>query len=122
VRLSAYLWIALGSALGGMARFWLGKEITSHYGSAFPWGTMTINILGSFLIGFASNWSQQDTVRLFVMVGICGGFTTFSSFSLETLTLLRMGAWQRGSAYVVASVGICVIATMLGSVAGRRLV
>ncbi len=122
MRLSAYLWIALGSALGGMARFWLGKEITSYYGSAFPWGTFTINVLGSFVIGFASNWSQHDTVRLLVMVGVCGGFTTFSSFSLETLALLRMGAWQRGGAYMLASVGVCVISTVLGSLAGRRMV
>jgi len=120
--LSAYLWIALGSALGGMARFWLGREITTHYGSAFPWGTFTINVLGGFLIGFASNWSRHDTVRLLVMVGICGGFTTFSSFSLEALTLLRMGSWQRGGAYMLASVGVCTVSALLGLLAGRRLV
>ncbi|MBV6434163.1 MAG: putative fluoride ion transporter CrcB [Bryobacteraceae bacterium] len=119
MRLSAYLWIALGSALGGMGRFWLGSEITARYGTAFPWGTFTINVLGSFLIGFASTWSRHGTVRLLVMVGICGGFTTFSSFSLETVNLLRMGAWQRGGAYVLASVGVCAVAAFLGLLAGR---
>ncbi|MBL8220436.1 MAG: CrcB family protein, partial [Bryobacterales bacterium] len=84
-----YIWIAIGSALGGMLRFWLGTEVVRMYGSGFPWGTWVVNVLGSFAIGLASNWGDHAAVRFFVMVGLCGGFTTFSSFSLETLGLLR---------------------------------
>ena len=100
-------------------RFWLGTEVTRMYGTAFPWGTWVVNVLGSFLIGLASNWGQVPAVRFLVMVGLCGGFTTFSSFSLETLGLLRQGAWQKAAAYVGISVMVCVAATMAGAWVSR---
>lgn len=118
--MSHYLWIAIGSAAGGILRYWLGIEITKLYGNAFPWGTITINVTGSFLIGLASSFSDQQIVRFLVMVGLCGGFTTFSSFSLETLTLLREGMWQKAVLYAVASVALCVMSTFAGSVITRK--
>jgi CrcB protein len=113
------MWIALGSALGGMLRFWLGSEITGIYGSGFPWGTWAVNAAGSFLIGIASNWADHTTIRFFLIIGFCGGFTTFSSFSLETLALLKQGAWQKAAAYVTLSVLVCVACTLAGAWLGR---
>jgi CrcB protein len=104
-----------------MARYWMGTELTRIYGSAFPWGTWGVNVLGSFVIGLAATWADQAAVRFFVVVGLCGGFTTFSSFSLETLNLLRLGEWQKGLGYIAISVVVCAIWTWLGSVVGRRL-
>ncbi|HUQ93623.1 MAG TPA: fluoride efflux transporter CrcB [Bryobacteraceae bacterium] len=116
-----YVWIALGSAIGGMARYWMGTEIVKYYGASFPWATLVINVLGSFAIGVAVNWAEVSLVRYLLIVGICGGFTTFSSFSLESVALLRQGAWQKGLAYILASVTLCVAATFLGSMAGRAV-
>jgi CrcB protein len=116
-----YLWIAIGSALGGMARRWCTVVSMAWFGPEFPWGTLFINILGSFVIGlfFALTGPQGRfdvplDVRLFVMTGICGGYTTFSAFSLETLGLFQRGAWLSGSAYVAASVGLCLIGVWAG--------
>lgn len=99
----------------------MGSEIVRIYGSAFPWGTWAINVVGSFVIGLASTWGTHPPVRFFIMIGLCGGFTTFSSFSLETLNLLRLGEWQKGVAYVLVSVLTCLLGTLAGSLLGRRL-
>ena len=104
-----------------MARFWIGTEITRYYGNAFPYSTFAINVLGSFVIGVAAVWSDNATVRYFVMVGICGGFTTFSTFSLDTLALIRLGAWQRAAVYVLLSVGLCLAATLAGALSAKGL-
>jgi CrcB protein len=117
--LQHYAMIAAGSALGGMARYWLGLHAARWFGAAFPWGTMMVNVLGSFLIGYASNWAHVQPVRFLVMIGLCGGFTTFSSFSLENLALLRQGDWPRAAAYIAMSVAVCLAAVWLGSAAGR---
>lgn len=116
-----YMWIAIGSALGGMARHWCTMVGAALFGAAFPWGTLLINIIGSFVIGlfFALTGPQGRLdvpldVRLFVMTGICGGYTTFSAFSLQTLSLFQDGAWLRGSAYVVMSVILCLAAVWAG--------
>src|ERR1700742_3697796 len=96
-----YIWIAIGSALGGMARYWCSGVAARLIGESFPWGTLFINILGSFVIGFFATLTGPDgrllvgtTARQFVMVGICGGYTTFSSFSLQTLNLARDAQWS----------------------------
>jgi fluoride exporter len=93
-----YIWVAVGSALGGVARYWCSGVAARMIGETFPWGTLIVNIVGSFIIGFFATltgpdgrWFVGSTGRLFVMVGICGGYTTFSSFSLQTLTLLHDG-------------------------------
>ena len=87
-------------ALGGIARYWCSGFAAERFGETFPWGTIIVNIVGSFIIGFFATLTGPDgrllvpsTTRQFVMVGLCGGFTTFSSFGLETLNLARDGEW-----------------------------
>lgn len=117
----AYLWIAIGSALGGVARHWCTVTSVRLLGATFPWGTLFINVLGSFVIGLfftltgvGGRIEVSNDVKLFVMVGICGGYTTFSAFSLQTLALFQEGEWGRGSAYIAASVALCLIAVWGG--------
>jgi CrcB protein len=119
----AYLWVAIGGALGSMARFWLGNAMAMAIGAEFPWGTLLINILGSFVISFfgaLTGTSQKFAVpyeaRVFVTVGLCGGFTTFSSFSLQTVDLVRTGQAGRAGIYIIASVVLCLAACALGFV------
>jgi fluoride exporter len=117
----AYLWVAIGSALGGMARHWCTGMSVRLFGATFPWGTLFINILGSFVIGLFFTLTGTDgrfeaspDAKVFVMVGLCGGYTTFSAFSLQTLALFQEGAWGRASAYVAASVALCLFAVWAG--------
>jgi fluoride exporter len=119
--MTTYMWIAIGSALGGVARHWCTMAGTAWFGAAFPWGTLFINIFGSFVIGlfFALSGPKGRLdvpldAKLFVMTGLCGGYTTFSAFSLQTLTLFQDGAVPRGSAYVVASVVLCLLGVWAG--------
>jgi CrcB protein len=122
----AYLWIGLGGALGSMARHWCNGAVGALAGVAFPWGTLVINVLGSFVIGFAAATMSADgrfpaaggDARQFVMVGICGGYTTFSAFSLQTLTLMQGGQWMAAAGNVGLSVALCLIAVWLGYLAG----
>jgi CrcB protein len=123
-----YLWVAAGSALGGMARYWCSGFIAERAGEAFPWGTLVINILGSFVIGVFGGLTGPDgrflvtpDVRIFVMVGLCGGYTTFSAFSLQTLTLMQAGEWARAGANVLLSVVLCLIAVWLGVAAAGAI-
>jgi fluoride exporter len=116
-----YLWVAIGSALGGMARHWCTFVATKWLGTAFPWGTLFINILGSFVIGLFFTLTGVDgrfavptDAKAFVMVGICGGYTTFSAFSLQTLALAQEGEWLRAGAYIAASVILCLIGVWAG--------
>jgi fluoride exporter len=123
-----YLWIALGSALGGVLRYAITRA-TLNMDHGFPYGTVMINILGSFVIGYfgtltlhGDRYAVSENIRLFVMVGICGGFTTFSSFSLQTLDLFRAGAWGRALANVVVSVVLCCLAVAAGHMLAHRIV
>ena len=116
-----YLWIALGSAFGGMARHWFAEMGIRYFGMSFPWGTLTANVLGSFIIGLVFALTLPDgrfdlptSAKLFVMVGFCGGYTTFSSFSLQTLTLVQEGEWLRAGAYILGSVTLCLVAVWAG--------
>jgi fluoride exporter len=118
--LSNTLLIAIGGALGSVARYWAGIWI-APYSQNLPWGTILINILGSFAITFFGTltiingrYPLSDGWRLFFMVGICGGFTTFSSFSLQTFELLRLNMPERALVNVVVSVVICIAASALG--------
>jgi len=117
----AYLWIALGSALGGMARYWCFGIAARLAGETFPWGTLAVNIAGSAFIGFFAAISGPEGryligpgMRQFVMPGICGGFTTFSTFSLETLNLMRDGEWTRAGGNIIGSVVLCLLGAWLG--------
>ena len=119
--LVASLWVALGSALGGVARYWMALGVARLAGDTFPWGTLFINIIGSFVIAYFGTLTLPEgprpaaiEMRLFVMVGLCGGFTTFSSFSFQTIELLRGGEGGRAVAYIVASVALCLAGTVLG--------
>ncbi len=119
-----YLWVAIGSALGGMARYWCSGIAARLIGESFPWGTLIVNVLGSFVIGAFAALSAAEgpflirpELRLFVMVGLCGGYTTFSSFSIQTFTLWREGQWLWAGANTVLSVVLCLFATWIGYVA-----
>ena len=118
-----YLWIALGSALGGMARYACSSLIANWFGQGFPWGTLLVNVAGSFVIGFFATLTGPDgrifadtLTRQFVMIGILGGYTTFSSFSLQTLNLVQDGEWWLAGANVALSVLACLVAVWLGFV------
>jgi CrcB protein len=124
----AYLWVAIGGALGSVARYALGNAMTMAVGAEFPWGTLLINILGSFVISFFSVLTGTNSrlplpfeARVFVTVGLCGGFTTFSAFSLQTVELARAGQPGRAALYVAASAALCIIACTLGFVSASAL-
>jgi CrcB protein len=125
--MNLYLWIALGSAIGGALRFALGREMLPQHTASFPWSTVLINVLGSFVIGFfgtltvaGSRFQVSDSVRIFVMIGLCGGFTTFSSFSMQSYDLLRGGAWGKALLNMGLSVLLCLGAVALGHVLAQQ--
>lgn len=116
-----FLWITLGGAIGTGARFALSGLIARLFGETFPWGTIIVNISGCFVIGFFATstgtegrWFVSPTFRQFFMLGICGGYTTFSSFGLQTLTLAQDGEWLKAGANVMLSVLLCLVAVWLG--------
>ncbi|MGE0875777.1 MAG: fluoride efflux transporter CrcB [Burkholderiales bacterium] len=101
--------VAAGGALGSVARYMVGVASTRAFGLAFPWGTLIVNIAGAFLIGvlielFALKAELPQEVRVFLTVGLCGGFTTFSTFSLDAWVMIERGEWWQAAAYVSASV------------------
>ena len=123
---ATYAWVAAGGALGSVARFWLGGWIAAMAGDRFPWGTLAINVLGSAVIGLVAGLTLEPgrlgwhaDFRIFLMVGICGGFTTFSAFSLQTLELLQLGEVVPAFGYVALSVSVCLIAVSAGMTLGR---
>ena len=123
-----YLWVAVGSALGGVARYWLSGVVATAFGESFPWGTLIVNVSGSFLIGFIATISDPDgrlflssTTRQFLMTGICGGYTTFSSFSIQTLSLVRDGQWAAAGGNIAGSVILCLMAVWLGHIMAASL-
>src|ERR1043165_1801303 len=124
----SYLVIAIGGALGSVARFWLSGAVAERFGETFPAGTLLVNISGSLVIGFFAGLTGPDgrfllspTIRQFFMIGICGGYTTFSSFSLQTLTLARDGEWFYAGANAVLSLVLCLLAVWLGHVLALSL-
>ena len=119
--------LALGGALGTLARFGLTGLVQNRLpNSTFPWGTMTVNILGCLVIGFLWIFVEEKPLlspnaRLFLLIGLLGGFTTFSSFSLETMNLLERGLWPAAALNVFGSVTACLLATLGGMVLARNL-
>ena len=120
--MAAYLWVAFGGALGSVARFWLSGLVAQHWGERFPWGTMAVNVAGCFAIGFFGTLTGPDGKWLvpgwfrqqFFMLGLCGGFTTFSSFTIQTLSLAQAGQWLLAGVNVAGSVAACLVATGAG--------
>lgn len=120
----AYIWVGMGGALGAMLRYWLSGLVAANYGETFPWGTLVINVTGSIFIGFFATLTGPDgrvivspDFRTFVMIGICGGYTTFSSFSLQTLNLARNGEMAAAGWNCALSFALCLFGVWLGYVA-----
>ncbi len=122
--MATVLWIALGSALGGAGRYGVGLWTAARFGGDFPWATLIVNVVGSFVIGAVTvatavngPWPVSNDARLFLTVGFCGGFTTFSAFSIQTLSLIQAGQWPQASFNILGSVVFCLLAVWAGSVA-----
>ena len=116
-----YLYIGLGSALGGMARHGISTWMALRFPGAFPWGTLLVNVLGSFLIGLIvslpeSRWAgaERGLMRQFLTIGFLGGFTTFSAFSIQTVSLAQIGKAPASLLYILLSVMLCLAAAALG--------
>lgn len=116
-----YIWIGLGSALGGMGRFWCTNFVARYFGEHLPWGTIIVNVSGSLAIGVLAGLVSPDgralispDARALLMIGVCGGYTTFSSFSLQTLNLARNGDWLWAGANIFLSVALCLVAVWIG--------
>ena len=123
-----YVWVMIGGALGGGARYWCSGFAANHFGETFPAGTLIVNVVGSFIIGFFATLTGPDgrflvrtEARQFVMTGICGGYTTFSSFSLQTLNLVRDGEMGLAAANIGSSLVLCLAAVWLGHIAAMSL-
>jgi len=122
------LWVMIGSALGGGARYWCSGLVARTVGETFPWGTLTVNAAGSLVIGLIAALTGPDgrllvasETRQFIMMGVLGGFTTFSSFSLQTLSLAQDGEWLRAGLNVAASVAVCLVAVWAGWALGAAI-
>ena len=119
-------YIAVGSAIGGVSRYLVGGLTQRLMGGTFPVGTLLINVTGSFLLGLILRYGVETAtltpeVRAFLTIGFCGGYTTFSTFSYETVALAEDGQWTRAALYVALSVGLSVLATFLGFATAREL-
>jgi len=119
------LLVAIGGALGSMARYGAASAVNRFAQSAFPWGTLAVNIVGSFLIGLlmvvlfkAGEWRESG--RLLLVTGVMGGFTTFSSFSWETWKLIEDGRFVMAMTNILASVAVCVVATIAGAMLAKQ--
>lgn len=120
-------WVCLGSALGGGARYLLSQGALRLLGPSFPYGTLTVNVVGSFLIGLVMHVSLETTLispaaRIFLTTGVLGGLTTYSTFNYETLGLAAEGDWHLAATNIAATVAACLAAGVLGLASGRALV
>ena len=121
-----YLYLAVGGAVGTLARFVLSGWVQAAAGGAFPWGTLTVNLLGSLLLGFLVRAVEivpvAPELRALLTIGLCGAFTTFSTLSFEAVALLQEGAWGRAAVYAFGSLGLGFAAVVAGfSLAGLTL-
>jgi CrcB protein len=119
-------YVALGSAIGGVARYLVGGWVQQRSGTTFPVQTLLINVTGSFLLGLIQRYALETTVlspevRTMLTIGVCGGYTTFSTFSYETLRLVEDGDWRRAGMYTLLSVVLSISAALLGVAAAREL-
>ena len=123
-----YILVMIGGALGTGARFWVSGFVAERGGELFPLGTLVVNVTGSFAIGFFTALTDPEgallaspRIRQFFMIGVCGGYTTFSSFSLQTLDLARDGDWMKALLNTVLSFACCLAAVWLGRVLALTL-
>ena len=118
--------IAAGGAVGSVLRFWMSTWVHSFAGRSFPYGTLTVNVLGCLAMGFlfvlfVDRLSDNAVLRAGILIGVLGGFTTFSSFSIETFNLIEQGAWFKAAANMAGSLLLCVGATWVGVILGRQV-
>ncbi len=117
--------VFIGGGLGASTRYWLGLWISSRAGVLFPWNTFAINVSGSFLIGLVLGWLGTSPSglgwKLFLVVGVLGGYTTFSSFAMERLNLMREKSYSYASAYVIGSVALGLIACWIGTLVAHSI-
>jgi CrcB protein len=118
--------IAAGGAVGSVLRFWMSTWVHSFAGRTFPYGTLTVNVLGCLAMGFlfvlfVDRLSDNAVLRAGILIGVLGGFTTFSSFSIETLNLIEQGAWLKAVMNMTGSLLLCVGATWAGVILGRQV-
>jgi len=109
--------VALGGAIGAVSRYWISGFVCEAVGGAFPWATLTVNVLGCSILGvliqlMALVWSPSEHLRVFLTVGLLGALTTFSAFSLEAVLMLERGDWLIAMLYILFSAALCVGATM----------
>ena len=123
-----WMYVAFGSAIGGALRYWSIRGVDALVGERFPWGTLFVNITGSLLLGLVlglltaeHRWTLAPHWRQFVVVGVFGGFTTFSTFSMQTVALIQIGAWGSAMANMAGSVLLCVGAAAIGFRGGLAL-
>lgn len=124
--MNQFLAIAIGGALGSMARYWMSNSVYAWLGRGFPYGTLAVNVLGCLLMGFLfvmflERWSVDGAWRAGVLIGVLGGFTTFSSFSIETFNLIAGGEIVKAGLNMAASLVLCITATWVGVIIGRQL-
>lgn len=110
--------VFLGAGIGGVARYGISRWTLNALGSGFPWGTLGVNVVGSFLITFGIGWMHSRGMGIprqdFFAAGVCGGFTTFSALSVETLRMIESGHWQRAALYIAATVALGLLAALAG--------
>jgi fluoride exporter len=121
------LYVALGSAIGGASRYLIGGLVQRMLDTAFPAGTLLVNISGSFLLGAIVRYALETPsltpeIRAFLTIGFCGGYTTFSTFSYEAMALLKDGEWGRAGVYITASVILSLMGTFLGFALARQVI
>ncbi len=120
------LTISLGGAAGSLLRFWLSTFVQGRAGTTFPLGTLSVNIIGSLLIGvlfilLQHRFNGSELVRTFLVIGVLGGFTTFSAFSMDTINLINAGFWYRSILNIIVSVAACLVAVVAGMSLGKYL-
>lgn len=124
--MNQYLAIAAGGAIGSVLRYWVSINTHELLGRDFPYGTLTVNVIGSVLMGFlfilfTERWEIETVIRSAVLIGLLGAFTTFSTFSIETFNLVEEGAYTKAMANVMVSVSSCLLAAWLGVIIGRQI-
>jgi len=122
----AYLWVSLGGILGANFRYFLSRIIARFSDAAFPYGTLLINVTGSLILGFFLIWTTERVLvdprwRLFVAIGFCGSYTTFSSFAFETMSYFEQGHWALFAYNILANNVLCLGAVLVGAMIARAI-